>query len=200
MVGAKACSKCLERKPVTEFNKRSKSPDGLQYKCRVCMLAEKRAWNAANKEHIRQYSAERSPIYRAKNKESIAEKKREYHKKNAERIRAKVLKWQKDNKERVNAKNSEWAKANPLQGYVKAARRVAARRSALVGWADSDAISVIYGMARDLTRETGIPHEVDHIVPLQSDLVCGLHCEANLQILTRSENASKGNKHWPDMP
>lgn len=196
----KACSKCLEIKPLLEFNRRAKSADGLQYKCRQCMICEKRAWNARNKEHIREYSAARSPAYRERNKEAIAEKKREYHKRNAESIRAKVLKWQRDNREKVNAKNSEWAKANPLGGYVKAARRVAARRNALVGWADSVAISAIYSRARDLTSATGIPHEVDHIVPLQSDLVCGLHCEANLQILTRSENASKGNKHWPDMP
>lgn len=200
MTSLKPCSKCLEIKPATEFNRRAKSADGLQSKCRVCSTADKRDWNKLNKDHIREYSASHKPIYREKNKEAIAEKKREYHKQNAERIRAKVLKWQRDNRDKVNAKNSEWAKANPLGGYVKSARRVAARRNALVGWANNDAISIIYSSARELTGATGIPHEVDHIVPLQSELVCGLHCEANLQILTRSENASKGNKHWPDMP
>ena len=41
---------------------------------------------------------------------------------------------------------------------------------------------------------------VDHIVPLQSALVCGLHCEANLEIIPGAANEAKKNYWWPDMP
>ena len=60
-------------------------------------------------------------------------------------------------------------------------------------WADPRAIREFYRAAPD-------GHDVDHIVPLVSQHVCGLHCEANLQYLPSALNQSKRNFWWPDMP
>lgn len=55
-------------------------------------------------------------------------------------------------------------------------------------------------MAQELSRKNSLQMDVDHIVPLTSRLVCGLHCESNLQILPHIDNARKKNSVWPDMP
>lgn len=74
------------------------------------------------------------------------------------------------------------------QAYVaKTAKRRAVKLNALVSWANTREIATIY-----LHCPEG--YHVDHIIPLQGDLVCGLHCEHNLQYLTAVDNISKGNK------
>lgn len=60
-------------------------------------------------------------------------------------------------------------------------------------WANREHIKQIYIKARELTILTGIKHEVDHIIPSNHPLVCGLHVENNLQILTEEANIQKGN-------
>lgn len=66
-------------------------------------------------------------------------------------------------------------------------------------WADHAAILAVCIDAERLTQPTGVLHHVDHIVPLKSPFVCGLHVAENLQVLTASDNSRKGNRYWPDM-
>jgi 5-methylcytosine-specific restriction endonuclease McrA len=49
----------------------------------------------------------------------------------------------------------------------------------------------------DLAKRRGM--EVDHIIPIKHDRVCGLHVPWNLQLLTRSQNAAKSNKFDEDV-
>lgn len=75
-----------------------------------------------------------------------------------------------------------------------------ARPLRVPAWADRKAIDAIYFEAARISYTTGVLHHVDHIVPINSPLVCGLHCEANLRVLDARENALKSNRWWPDMP
>lgn len=62
-----------------------------------------------------------------------------------------------------------------------------AKLKAIPLWADIKVINAFY-----LNCPKG--YHVDHIVPLQGELVCGLHTIENLQYLLASENIQKSNK------
>ena len=125
----------------------------------------------------------RKTLYRSKNREHISSYLKQYNQQNKDYVVAYKKKYRQDNSYRLNAIN---------------AHRRANKMRATPSWVDRKAIIGMYHLAA-LFNKTGISMQVDHIVPLQSDLVCGLHCEANLQLLSATNNLTKGNHHWPDM-
>lgn len=152
--------------------------------------AKQRAWYAKHREKERARNKARSPAYRerknALSKQRYAERREEFLKWHAE--------YRERNREKVRASKRAWMKAN--RGYARAlcAKWNAALLMACPSWVDWKALQSIYNEAVRITRQTGIQHDVDHIVPLQSKTVCGLHVPWNMQILTHAENARKGNR------
>lgn len=63
-----------------------------------------------------------------------------------------------------------------------------AKKRATPMWADVNEISIFYEEA----HSKGL--EVDHIIPLRHNKVCGLHCKDNLQMLSSDLNQWKSNK------
>lgn len=90
-------------------------------------------------------------------------------------------------------------KRNPIGIRARRAERRAGLVNATPWWADRDAMARQYALAELMTRLLGEPYEVDHIVPLNSPRVSGLHVPANLQVLSARENLLKSNKCWPGM-
>jgi hypothetical protein len=131
----------------------------------------------------------------ANNRESIIERVKEWNKNNKKRKIQSSLEWRKNHPDKAYQATLRWLKNNPHKSALYRTQRRSRIQQAKVAWANEDVIKTLYEEARRLTEESGIPHEVDHIVPLNSKTVCGLHCEDNLQILTKAQNLSKGNKH-----
>lgn len=86
----------------------------------------------------------------------------------------------------------------PSKGRMQGKKRLALLRQRTPPWADRAAIRRIYVLAKQATRLTGQTYTVDHIIPLNNPLVCGLHVETNLTIMLHEENLRKGNNWDPD--
>jgi hypothetical protein len=71
------------------------------------------------------------------------------------------------------------------------ARKKANKLQRTPAWANLDKIAEIYANCPE-------GYHVDHIIPLQGELVSGLHVENNLQYLSALENIQKSNKFIPE--
>jgi hypothetical protein len=108
--------------------------------------------------------------------------------------------WNESNKEKLAVTKKAWKNANKDKMCAADAKRRATKLQATPFWTETKQNLSVFKEAKRIEKETGIKQHVDHIVPLISDLVCGLHVFANLRIIPASENCAKGNRHWPDMP
>lgn len=146
-----------------------------------------------------------------RDKQKHKETRHKYYLKNKEVIKEKVRKYKKDNKEKVNAYCKKWSQQNreSYLGIKQRSYKVQKAKGRNVYWvvkrnkvvkrqtpqtADQEKIKEFYVLSAKLSRETGIKHEVDHIVPLQGKTVSGFHAEWNLQVLPQLINRKKYNK------
>lgn len=78
--------------------------------------------------------------------------------------------------------------------YGNAAKYFAQLVRAWPEWCPASEFKAVYAEARR------IGGHVDHIVPLRSPIVCGLHVPWNLQALPVGVNIVKSNHMWPGHP
>lgn len=177
----KTCKRCAMNKSASEFRAEARNVDRLSSWCIECHAAASRAHYQANK-------SARNAAARA------------WAQANPEKTKASDAAFKRANKIELAKSYRTWAKQNRAARRAIDARRKAAKRRATPAWADPVAIRAIYAEAVLAQEITGARMHVDHIVPIQSELVCGLHCEANLQVLPGADNEAKRNRWWPDMP
>lgn len=94
--------------------------------------------------------------------------------------------------------NHKLCERHHAQCLADSAAYRAGLRKATPKWANRTAIKAVYAQCLRVTQSTGIPHEVDHIVPLRGELVSGLHVHWNLRVIQAKVNRDKSNQMVPD--
>jgi hypothetical protein len=188
---SKTCSKCGEEKPLSEFGKRKDRPDGLQYHCKACKSASNSDHYKANAEKVKATTAKRA----VEKKEEIRVYRKKYEKENAERIAARQRARREEMADERAAYHRKYRQENKSTVNALSRAYKARKIKRTPSWANEQVIRAFYEEAARLEQETGIKYHVDHIIPLQGELVSGLHVENNLQVIPANENLSKSNHY-----
>lgn len=179
----KICNKCLQIKSVTSFYRDKTKPGGFAYTCKDCGreqdIKRRRRYDENNPTHRKEYD-------------------RKYYKRNKTKIKKRTALWFENNyvKKRQHDKvyGKKWRQENVSKRRAYDAKRRATLLQATPKWFEKEIVDSIYEECHLIEICLGVKYEVDHIVPLISEVVCGLHCKDNLQIITKKENLQKLNK------
>lgn len=177
-------------------------------------------WRSENADR----AAETSRIYHENNRIKKREAAHEWYRNNRDRAIANRSEYRKKNKAVELEKMRRYWRENRPVYLAKASRRRASQNEAFKPF-DVDLLHLVELEAFDLARRrracTGTAWHVDHVIPIISirvhslsagtippqsfcgplfPVVQGLHNEFNLAVIPASENVSKSNRRWPDMP
>jgi len=181
------CNVCEQDLPVEEFYAAKVSDGTKRSRCKKCNSKKSREWALANKERAN----ETCRRYQ-KNKRDAGVLS--YSKSHPGYIREYMAEWRAKNPEAQKEISRRYRENNKEKILVRNRQRAIAEVTAIPLWANKKAITEIYMAARKVTKETGVEHHVDHIIPLRGKTVCGLHVESNLQIITKEANLKKWAK------
>lgn len=143
------------------------------------------------------YTSKRSTGVSAACKPCSRVERAEWYQANKEKAKIQHQAWTTKNRQPLNAYMREWNEKNRFRERANGRSFQACSKPK---WANQFFIKEIYRLSKARTKATGLRWNVDHIVPLRHELVCGLHVEHNLQVVPEAYNKFKGNRFWPDMP
>jgi hypothetical protein len=138
----KKCCKCSIEKPLTEFSKHKKTPDGLQYECKLC-----------NKERIKQFHL-KNPKYNKLYQEQNKEYFQKYRLDNSEHIKKYYQNWELNNSEKIKQDNANRYFNNP-EKYKQITKKWRTAKQGIYEWYDGE-ICLYIGQSTQLNNRISI--------------------------------------------
>lgn len=194
------CNICLIEKEITNFSFR-KETRKYRPSCNKCIYnrnkdkcnEKRRKRRLDNIEEVRK----KERLKYNQNKDKYNKIRNEKRKLNPERYRElDRLRYERDKDKRKECVKRTYQK-NRRRYITISNLRTKARRGSAPKWLTTEhkqQIIDIYKECSRLTNETKINYNVDHIIPINGETVCGLHVPWNLRIITQEENFKKSNK------
>lgn len=200
----KTCSRCKIEKSSSEFFRKCDTKDGFSLRCKSCQ-AEWQKSSAGKQSHLKYERSNKGKKNRDKYRYSFkgrlaelkARIKYEFSPKgklvrqqyrSSESTKLKLKKWSQ------NYNKTEWGRSIR---NANSALRYASKTKATPKWLTKEhreLIKMYYQRAAYMTTVTGLPHVVDHIIPLRGTNIVGLHVPWNLRVIPERENILKGNR------
>lgn len=180
--------------------------------CTECLAGRRREYMREWAKKNPEVKKERAADWYDKNRERVIERVRGNYYADLDRSRARGRDYAAENRGAARARAKQWKLDNPERARINdlnrdpvklhsaKAKYRATRRMACPPWVDEAHMTRIHGiykLRREITEQTGVPHEVDHIVPLQGKTVCGLHVWWNLRVIPKEEN-NRRPRIWSD--
>lgn len=145
--------------------------------------------------------------YIENNRQKVNEQNRKWCHNNPEKVKgfrktsyARSKQWYeayyKQHKDVYRVRGQAYRDANKHKTVFWAAQRRSAMRNATPVWYLNERKEILrlYEQSQQMSTDD-VQYHIDHIVPIQNEFVCGLHCLDNLQIVTATHNLKKSNKH-----
>lgn len=152
--------------------------------CVECLKVEWRQSNEKRADYFAEYNR----------KEEVKDRKNAWYLENREVVIAKA---KTRPAELLREYRNAWKQNNLVQVRADTKARRRKHKNATPPWLtrkQKGEIRQLYEMAITMTKTTGEQYVVDHIIPLRSPDVCGLHVPWNLRVITQEENLRKSNK------
>lgn len=181
-VALRLCNACKLEKPYNQKYSESKASGFRGALCWPCYLQAKAKVRATPEGHAKANAA--ALTWAKNNPEKALVSSAKAHAK----IRSTT-----EGRARRNAAGGAWRKKYPEKAAAYSMAYRAAKLQRIPSWAGLTKIAEVYAANHILKLST------DHELPLQGELVSGLHVHNNLQGLTKGPNSMKGNR-MPNIP